>query len=279
MIESLEGRQFYSVDTSSVALFNPDGSPAAIDRHRAAWFIVHGAVEDHGQMGYMANAVAAALPSNQWQVIVVDWSKLSPTAHSAGYNAWAVGDRLAAMIRAARLPASRVNLVGFSLGGAVIGRLAADLKTKTDQVNRIVALDPANGHDGDSHFAANSAYSIAFRADDTLGSSDAAFSADDTVLLTGLDPDPLTRHGDVFLVVQTMWRRADQLTSSGNDHVSPLFSVQSILEGQQASWGRNHFSGGYDAQVACGYQAGLPDDLGPMSMTYVDRTGKVRKVT
>lgn len=280
MLEALEGRLLYSVDTSSVALFNPDGSPATIDRHRAAWFIVHGAQQSPDLMGYMARAVAAASPSSEWQVIVVDWSKLANGTGSASRAGVAVGDRVAAMINAARLPASRVNLLGFSMGGAVIGRIAADLKTKTAQVNRIVALDPANGQYGDSHYAANSAYSIAFSAgDDGYGQPEAALTADDTVFLTGLDRDMLTRHGQVFLVVQTMFRRDDQLTSSGNDHVSPLFSVQSILEGQQAAWKTNRFSGGYDAQMVCGYQNGLPDDLGPMSMSYFDRRGKVRKVT
>jgi pimeloyl-ACP methyl ester carboxylesterase len=280
MLECLEGRLFFSVDTSGVALFTPDGSPTAIDRHRAAWFIVHGAQQSKDLMGYMARAVAAASPPGAWQVIVVDWSQLANGTGSASKAALAVGDRVAAMINAARLPASRVNLIGFSMGGAVIGRIAADLKTKTTQVNRIVALDPANGRYGDSHYAANSAYSIAFSAgDDGYGDPEAALTADDTVLLTGLSRDMLTRHGDVFLVVQTMFRRDDHLTDSGNDHVSPLFSVQSILEGQQAAWKTNRYSGGYDAQMACGYQNGLPDDLGPMSMTYVDRRGKVRRVT
>lgn len=62
-------------------------------------------------------------------------------------------------------------------------------------------------------------------------------------------------------------------------HVSALLSAQSILEGQQAAWGSGHISGKYDAQIVCGYQAGLPDDMGPMSLTYVDRRGKLRKVT
>src|SRR5947209_13124711 len=171
MVESLEGRLlFSSVDTSSVALYAADGTtPATVNRHRALWILVHGANMNSSMMADMAGAVQAQLPADQWQVLTVDWSKLATGPAYRGSNALAAGGAVANLLKRAGVMASRVNLIGFSAGGALVGQLAADLNGyHGQQVNRIVGVDPA-GYKDATDFAANSQYSIAFGGHDTYG--------------------------------------------------------------------------------------------------------------
>jgi pimeloyl-ACP methyl ester carboxylesterase len=274
MIEALEGRMLFSaIDTSTVALFDAGGNPATINRHLAAWFIVHGDNMDKSFMTTMAAAVQAQVPSNQWQVLIVDWSDLASAQTNATRNGQAVGDRVAQMINQAHLPASRVNLIGFSMGGAVINRIAIDLKTKTTQVNRLVGIDAAAGRVGPydpAVFGKDSAFSVAFGANDKYGGQAGTLSADESVLLSGLSSDDLTRHAQVFSVVTTMWQRDAGEISKGNDGVSELFSIPNILAGPTIAMRQGIFAGGYDAVMACGFQSGLPNDLGPLSFTFVN---------
>src|SRR5438270_392275 len=83
-------------------------------------------------------------PAGQWQVIIVDWGDLAKyhATGNATVNALAVGSKVAGLLKAARVPPSRVNLVGYSMGGTVVARIARDLKTRTAQVNTIVGIDP-----------------------------------------------------------------------------------------------------------------------------------------
>jgi pimeloyl-ACP methyl ester carboxylesterase len=103
---------------------------------------------------------------------------------------------------------SRVNLVGYSMGGTVIDRIARDLKTRTTQVNTIIGIDPAAGRIQAPAYAQNSAYAISFCGNDAVAKLTASQSGDDTVVLTGLDPNnDMLRHQSVFTVVTTMWER------------------------------------------------------------------------
>jgi hypothetical protein len=264
MMEGLESRTLFSVDTSGVALFDASGHPATINRHAAVWFLVHGDNMSESGMTDLATAVKNQLDSSQWQVLIVDWSKLA-AAGNTSTSAAAVGDRVAAMIKASRVPTSRVNLIAFSSGGIVIDEIAKDLKTRTAQVNRIVGIDPFSKT---ANYAAESSYSIAFCGRDAEGKTAASLSADDAVALTGLTGTAMQQHGDVFSVVTTIWKRDAGEISKGNDHVSPLFSIQKILSGSIAPWRHGVYFEGFEAEMDCGFQSGLPHDLGPLSLTY-----------
>ena len=60
--------------------------------------------------------------------------------------------------------------------------------------------------------------------------------------------------------------------------VDALFSIQNILAGPQPAWTPNRYLGGYDAQMACGDQPGLPNDLGPLTLTYTNRQHHTRVI-
>lgn len=275
-LESLEGRVlFYApVDTSRVFLGDVDDNPTTINRHMAQVFLAHGDQMHGSDMVDFADAVQAQLPANQYQVIIVDWGDLAdPALHGTGnatLNAFAVGDKVAGLLKAARATPSRVNLVGYSMGGTIIDRIARDLKTSTSQVNAIIGIDPAAGRIQAPAYAENSAYSISFCGNDGVAKLTASQSGDDTVVLTGLDPNnDMVRHQSVFTVVTTMWERDAGTLAAGDDHVSAIFSLPSILNGSPLPWRQGAISGGFEASMACGTQTNS-SDLGPLSITYVN---------
>jgi pimeloyl-ACP methyl ester carboxylesterase len=283
LLESLEGRVlFYGpVDTSRVFLGDINDNPTTINRHMVQVFLAHGDQMDGAAMVDFAHAVQAQLPANQYQVIIIDWGDLAippafpgDTSHhgdgNATVNAFAVGDKVAGLVQAARAMPSRVNLVGYSMGGTVIDRIARDLKTRTTQVNTIIGIDPAAGRIQAPAYAQNSAYAISFCGNDAVAKLTASQSGDDTVVLTGLDPNnDMLRHQSVFTVVTTMWERDGGMLAAGDDHVSSLFSVPALLNGRPLPWRQGAISGGFDASMACGTQANS-SDLGPLSITYVN---------
>src|SRR2546423_6789246 len=159
MIESLEARILFTtvpagaIDTSTVGLFNPDGTPAVtIDRRRVTWLVIHGLDGSKDDPGTRAVAAAVDAVTPDDQVLLLDWSTLAKAEDNvppdqgvqanaqAVQNAWASADAIAAKLKAAKLPGRLVNLLGFSMGGQVEDRLAQDLR---GGVNRIIAVDPA----------------------------------------------------------------------------------------------------------------------------------------
>jgi len=281
MVEMLEARRMLSgIDTSSVALVPAYHRRTTLNRHRAIWIIAHGDDMNAAEMLPIAQAVQAQLPANQWQVVVVDWSVLASSGLNAAKAGMAVGDRLTQMIQAAHVPASRINLMGYSMGGTVIGRIAQNLKTSATQVNRIVGIDPAVGRIQPAEYAQDSAYSIVFAAHDAIVKDYGSASADQAVLLSGLDSDTdIEKHGDAFAIVTTMWLRDAGVIDKGNDGVSGLFSINQILNGPEPAWKPDQYDGVYDANMTCGYQAGLGNDLGPLSLTYRNSRGHTRVIT
>src|SRR6266567_2921755 len=96
MFEPLESRVLYSVsavDTSTVALFAPNGTPAGLDSQSGdVWLVVHalGSSKNDPTMQRLATAIDLALPGNQ--VRILDWSSLAITN---GDNPQAVKNALA----------------------------------------------------------------------------------------------------------------------------------------------------------------------------------------
>jgi len=269
MLDPLESRVLFStINTSSVSLCNADGDPGGkIDRHMALIVLVHGNEMNPSMMTDMAAAVEAQLPSNQYQVLILDWSKIAAARTNWEVNSLAVGDKLANLIRLSRIPVSRVNLIGFSMGGAVIGRAAKDLKTSTSEVNRIIGVDPAAGQLEPADYTEDSAYSIAFCGNDSYGGTVGSLSADDAILLTGLSSNDLDRHSDVFQTITTIWQNDAGLSSDGDAAVSSLFSIQSILNGSPPNWRKNSEDGGFVAVMACNDTGGDPS---PILLTYIN---------
>lgn len=270
MLEPLEGRVLFSapIDTSGVALFDPNGNPAVINKHKAVWFLIHGNNMSKDLMLDTAKAVQGQL-NTQWQVLIVDWSQLAYAQTNAAKNAQAVGNRVAQMITQAHLMTSRVNLIGFSMGGTVANRIAIDLKTRSTQVNRIVSIDVDVGRYDPIMFAADSNYSIAFGGNDRFANVSGATDSDDGVLLTGLSATAEFAHAQVFNVVTAMWER-DAGMLAGSDDLSQIFSINNILDGLPVSMRKNSFANGYEAVMNCGNQPGFPNGLGPTSLTYVN---------
>lgn len=272
-LEPLEGRMlcYAPVDTSKVFLGDVNDNPVAIHRHMALCILAHGDQMEGSDMTDVAHAVQAQLPAGQWQVLIIDWGDLAKyhATGNASVNALAVGSKVASLLSAARVPPSRVNLVGYSMGGTVVGRIAKDLKTSTAEVNAIVGIDPAAGRIEAPNYAQNSRYSICFCGRDAVATDTASLSADDAVVLTGLSSNDMLRHQSVFTVVTTMWERDAGMLGSGGDHASGLFSVPSLFNGPPLPWRHGTYYAGFEALVACGTQ---PDssDLGPLSLTYVN---------
>jgi pimeloyl-ACP methyl ester carboxylesterase len=285
MIETLEPRVLFAsapIDTASISFYLPDGSaPAALDKTRDVWLVIHGlnSSKDDASIQALATAVDAASPNDQ--VILVDWAKLSDAPANnvvAVNNALAAGDALAAKLRQAGIRASHLNVVGFSMGGMVESRVAKDLHG----VNRLIAVDPAapdiavdhRGHPiyAATNFARYSKYSIAFYGASYVPGS---LSADDTIALTDLPGDQLEKHVESLLTVTTMLRRAAGVEATpAADNVSRLFSIQNILAGNVPAWHKNTYAPGYEALLACNTTPGAsPIEFEPMQLTYQDRHG------
>lgn len=86
-----------------------------------------------------------------WNVIIIDWSKFAagnyfltvlPQTHKVGL---VIGQYLTYFILAG-FPASKIHLVGHSLGGQLVGLVARIVRFRFRnkvQIKRVTALDPA----------------------------------------------------------------------------------------------------------------------------------------
>lgn len=250
-MEALESRVLYSVagtsaNASNVHLLNAWGGATSISKTQNVWMLFHGLNMNWGNMTSMASALQSARPADQ--VIIVDWSPLAtyPGGWHTG-NPYTTADYVASLLKQAGVRASHVNLVGFSMGGSVIGRLAKDLHSRRSIVNRIVALDPAGS--GGASFAAESNYSIAFTAADKYSDASAYDSADDTVLITGLPSDPMSQHSGVFATFTDLLMAQAGQVASPADQVASLFSVNNILGGSMPTWRKDAYAGQFEAEM------------------------------
>ena len=289
MVEALENRLLFSgppIDTSTVKLYAPEGTAAGINRTQGdVWFVIHGLYSSKNDPGIqqLAASVNTTLPGNQ--VRLIDWGDLArgpidnPTAVR---HAVAAADAVAAQVRAAHIQGKHINIIGFSMGGLVEDRLAADLHG----VNRLIVVDvaaPPIGTDKRGHpiyaktnFAGNSKYSIAFYGASYIPGN---LTTDDTVQLTGLTGTQLDQHIESFDVFNTMMLRDAGLESSAGDRISGLFSLQKILDGNLPAWRKNTYSPGFEATLSCVQTPGSSSEFEPSVLTYVDRRGVTVQIT
>jgi pimeloyl-ACP methyl ester carboxylesterase len=280
-VERLEDRLMFAADASSVTLTRADGAARSIVGRRDTWVIIHGLGGSKGDARTKRLADAVDAMSSRDQVLVVDWSRLAVATDDpflAKSNAEAAAGAVAAKIQGIGLPAARVNLIGYSMGGYVAAQIAADLHA-AGGVNRIVALDPAAPRTGVNrkghrvpvavNFARDSAYSIAFHGVDRWSQFVTATAADDTVRLDNIAADDDHRHAAVIDLFSTMVER-NNTTSA--DAVSRVFSLARIKDGAVPGWRKDQF--GVDSGL--GYEAVLtatPSPLAPALLTYVNRRG------
>ena len=271
MVEPLEPRTLFS---STIHLYSASGSPASVDPNKPVWLLFHGLNMSKDNMTSMASGLQAAHPADQ--VLIVDWSTLAKSSgSSARRNAQSTADWTANVLRAAGVRASRVNLIGFSMGGEVIADLASELHTRHAMVNRIIALDSA-GSNGIS-YADESSYSIAFTAADGNASSRANATADDTILLTGLPADDMQKHSAVFGLFNTLVLRESGIESATTDRVSSVFSTSNLLSGNLPAWKKDAFDGTYEATLSCRPVAGSAWRYEPVTLTYLARANSHRR--
>jgi pimeloyl-ACP methyl ester carboxylesterase len=261
MLEPLECRVLLAssslsalAGTADASLSRADGSNLQIIGRRDTWIIIHGLGGSTDDVKRIATAVDAA--STRDQVLLVDWSKLAEATdnQTAVSNTQRVADVLAQRIAQIGLPASRINLIAFSLGALIASRLAANLHA-SGGVNRIIALDPAapkigikaNGHSlrPAMNLSSDSQYSITFHAGDNRSFLGAALSSDDTVLLANMGATADEQHRNVLDLFGSI---CEANTSSSPDKVSSLFSLKRIASGKLPAWEKN---------AAFGYEATL----------------------
>jgi hypothetical protein len=277
MLESLEPRTFFSVNTSTVALYAPDGSPATLQKHEPLWIIIHGLDSDKNDPSNQSLAQAVQQQEPNAQSLILDWGALAtpPDNATAYINADAVGDKIANLLRRSRIPASRVNMIGFSMGGQIEDRIAKDLQTPTSEVNCIVALDPAapnaSGHRYVPSFSAHATHSIAFLS---VQYAPASESAADTVILTGTIGSSVQKHVETAYFFTNMMRRDAGLDSSAGDNISPIFSLANLSTGNLPAWTKNAYHPNSEAILnATPLNPGNGFLLEPTSLTYVNRRG------
>jgi pimeloyl-ACP methyl ester carboxylesterase len=271
----------------SVTLTRPDGGP--ILRKRDTWIIIHGLLSSKDAAGIKILTAAVDGASSKDQVLVADWRKLAPYFDNGDLvraNSQAAADALAALIVKAKLASGRINLIGFSMGGFVAGRLAEALKDRGG-VNAIVGLDPSSPKvhiNGGSKvrrapvdFAAFSKYSIAFHGQDNGSPLVRALSADDTIRIDNLGDTNEERHNGVFDVFTNMTK----INNSANpDAASRIFSLGKISRGEMPSWKKDVYNkiegvGGYEAVIKA---TGVPGTLRPAQVVFVNLARHTRHI-
>jgi hypothetical protein len=287
--EALEPRQLCSAAPAnpaapSVTLHTVSGKlVSSLPAHRNIWVVIPGFGVDHTDKGSVDMAAAVDRASRRDRVLVADWVSYAVrnvNGSTVDANCTRAGRALAGALSAAGVPASRVNLIGISLGSLVADRAAAAFADRGG-INALVALDPAavttgtrpNGRPIHSAYdlAANSRYALAFRKANRIGQLYAARTADDTVrvdLPGGLDD--VDRHVAVFQTFTNMATRA--ATDRGRSgKVSRLFSVNAIAAKSHPAWTTDRYDGVYEAVLTVTGKFDV--DLRPARLRWVARGG------
>jgi pimeloyl-ACP methyl ester carboxylesterase len=290
-MEQLEGREMFSAGGTTVTLTRADGAARSIVGRRDTWIVIHGlaGTKDDAPMKELAHAVDGM--SSRDQVLMVDWRQLAkPVVNQQQQQAMAedAATQLVGLIRRIGLPASRTNLIGYSMGAFVAERAATALHD-TGGVNRLVGLDPAapwsrlNRHHHAApaavNLSANSAYAIAFHGVDVHSPLLAAMSADDTVRVDNIGSTDAQRHAGVLDIFTTMTERNNRRRP---DAVSRVFSITQITRGNMPGWRRDAVGTaagdgeGYEAVVTARTAGG---SVAPAMLTYLNRRGHTMHIS
>jgi pimeloyl-ACP methyl ester carboxylesterase len=290
-MEQLEGREMFSAGADGVTLTRADGAARSIVGRRDTWIVIHGLAGSKNDAPMKALAKAVDGMSSRDQVLVVDWRELAkPVVNQQLQQSMAerAAAQVVGLVRRVGLPASRINLIGYSMGAFVAERAAAGLAA-SGGVNRLVGLDPAapwsrlNRHRHAApaavNLAGNSAYAIAFHGVDVHSPLLAAMSADDTVRVDNIGTTDAQRHAGVLDIFTTMVERNN---SGKADNVSRVFSITQIRSGDMPGWRRDAVGTGaagdegYEAVLTARPAAG---SVAPAMLTYLNRRGHTVRVS
>ena len=290
-MEQLEGREMFSADGTSITLTRADEAARSIVGRRDTWIVIHGLAGSKNDAPMKALSKAVDGMSSRDQVLVVDWHALAkPVVNQQLQQSMAeeAATELVGMIRQIGLPASRINLIGYSMGAFVAERAATALHD-TGGVNRLVGLDPAapwsrlNRHRHAApaavNLSANSAYAIAFHGADVHSPLLAAMSADDTVRVDNIGTTDAQRHAGVLDIFTTMTARNN---AGDADDISRVFSITQITRGTMPGWRRDALGAdaagdeGYEAVVTARTAGGA---VAPAMLTYLNRRGHTIRVS
>lgn len=289
MIEPLEDRLLCSrslPDASSVTLTRADGGKVL--KTRDTWIIVHGLISSKDAPGIQILTSAVDKASKRDQVLLADWRKLAIVTEKGGVQdrcAQATANVLAQKVAEFGIPSGRVNLIGFSMGGLVVGKLAEALAPRGG-VNAIIGIDPSSPRikvDGKMvraplDLAKYSKYSIAFHGVDIGSPIQRALSADDTIRINNIGTLGTERHAGVFDVFTNMTK----INNGPNpDPVSKIFSLGRIMRGDMPDWKKDKYDvvegyGGYEAVIRA---QGSPGSMRPKEIFFTgDADGKTKKI-
>jgi pimeloyl-ACP methyl ester carboxylesterase len=290
-IDALEPRLLCTTTApSAVTLHTVAGRDVHwLRNNRTTWVVIPGFGVDHTDEGSRNMAAAVDLASKRDQVLIADWvdyAVRNVNGSTVDANCTRAGRALAGALSAANVPASRVNLVGISLGSLVADRAAAAFADRGG-VNALVALDPATVTTGVTskgrpirsayNLAANSRYALAFHNRNRISQLYAARTADDTVrvdLAGGMNDTD--RHVSMFELFTNIETRAATEGTTRAGKVSRLFSVNQIAAGTRPAWKRDAYDGAYEAVLST--TGTLGHNLAPTRLRYFATTGVARAV-
>ncbi|CAD7079407.1 unnamed protein product [Hermetia illucens] len=120
------------------------------DQSKKTVIYIHGNNEDQTSVS-VKTVVSAYLQRDDYNIIALDWKEDASGEYllNAVANVMRLGDTLSKVIAdmiAAGLNRDRLHLVGYSLGGQMVGRIGAGLKRRSSRklvLRRITALDPS----------------------------------------------------------------------------------------------------------------------------------------
>lgn len=272
---------------STVTLTRADGTNTPVSRKKDTWIIIHGLLSSKDASGIKILTDAVDKATTKDQVLVADWRQLANYADDGDQiqvNSLTAARALANEIAALHLPASRINIIGFSMGGFVAGHISEMLHSQGG-VNALVGLDPSSPKihvDGQRvraplDLGKDSAYSIVFHGVDNGSPIQRALTADDTIRIDNIGTLATVRHAGVFDVFTNMTK----INNTANpDAVSSLFTLGNIIRHEMPPWKKDAYNpveglGGYEAVIRA---KGSPGSLRPDQLTYLNKKKHVRHI-
>lgn len=245
-------------DGTAAGLVWADGSTRPFNKAKQTWVVVHGWTSTPQSLADVSDAIDGQTTKDQ--VLVLDWSQGASGGNlEALFRVPPTADWAAKKLKSWGLPGARVNLVGHSFGGYLVGKMAEGF---AGGVNRIVALDPATNPFDDVDYAAHSKFSFGF-----IGSSfstpEHAQTADASFRMNVGDYDSIFTH----MAVPRLY--AAMIASNNRempDRISKLFALDRMSPTITQPWRELD---GYEGTLTG--KAGI-DGYAPSVLTYRNRT-------
>jgi pimeloyl-ACP methyl ester carboxylesterase len=209
---------------------------------KPTWVVVHGL--GHSPQSVRDQYLPQQLKASGFQVLEVDWSSITkgiPLPQSVSSYIPDVGKFVADTLRELNVfsdqnIAKNINFVGQSFGSYVSWEAAK----KLNGINRLVALDPANGlgalggyNTGSVNFSDYTDYSWAFKSS-WMGNKETATTADESFEIN-YDGSPENDHNDVIGFFASLIRRNREKKAG---YISQNFELQDMSYSAYRPWNR-----------------------------------------